>query len=372
VESLCEWRGQSLEEPGQLSNGDKFPPVQALLLVSPTPSRSMETEPQAYELPDVPTGIVVGGCDRDIYDLSSLYYFETANHDLDRQTLVSALLVPGANHNFFNAAVQQDDYYRRPDNDLLCSPQQSILRLSRVEQETFFVQHALDFLAPLLEPSSRQNASSNRSRADIASNLSSRFLDLSSKFLALRNWVTPSSHRQIVFQVREALAHADGPVASGDVVLQTCPSFQPCGGEFSRMPGFPSVLQVDWSPGGGSLSFSIPPNIDLTHAHSLQLRVAPGSELQSLPTQDGFAVVLREYSGQAVRVEIPASTPALYRFPAARLRDDESQLAYPSLVTIPLRQFRGVALSEVSTLELVFDPDTVGSVYLAEITLTMP
>jgi len=342
-----------------------FSMPQALLLVSPTPSRSMQQEPEAYQLPEVPTSIIAGGCDRDIYDLSSLYYFETANNDVDRQTSVTALLVPGANHNFFNAAVQQDDYYRHPDNDPLCSPQQSTLRLSRVEQETLLVQHALSFLAPLLARSRRQNIPSQGSSDTMDANFSARYL-------RLRNWAIPSRHRLVIFRAREALADADGPVASGDVVTKACPSFQPCSGEFSRMPAFPSVLHIGWSRQGGSLRFSLPPDLDLAHAHSLRLRVAPGPGQQTIPSQDGFAIVLRDHSGQAVRVEVPASTPALYRFPAARLRDEVSQLAYPSLVTIPLRQFRGVAWSEISMLELVFDPDTVGNVYLAEITLTMP
>ena len=62
---------------------------------------------------------------------------KTANTHPNRETPVVSLLVPGANHNFFNTTVQQDDYYRQPDNAPLCNPQQSTLRLSRVEQENF-------------------------------------------------------------------------------------------------------------------------------------------------------------------------------------------------------------------------------------------
>ena len=78
-----------------------FPPSKLCCWLAPPPAARLEQEPWAYALPDIPTSIVVGGCDRDIYDLSSLYYFETANTHPNRETPVVSLLVPGANHNFF-------------------------------------------------------------------------------------------------------------------------------------------------------------------------------------------------------------------------------------------------------------------------------
>ncbi|HIK43355.1 MAG TPA: hypothetical protein IGR64_00540, partial [Leptolyngbyaceae cyanobacterium M65_K2018_010] len=52
-------------------------PVAALVLVSPTRSYPIQQGAEVYQLADSPTAVLLGGCDRDIVDLSSFYYFET-------------------------------------------------------------------------------------------------------------------------------------------------------------------------------------------------------------------------------------------------------------------------------------------------------
>jgi dienelactone hydrolase len=353
---------QSLEESAQLFNGDKFSPIRALLLVSPTPSRSVEKEPQAYELPDVPTGVVVGGCDRDIYDLSSLYYFEAANTNPRREGPVAALLVPGANHNFFNAAVQQDDYYRQPDNAPLCDPQQSTLRLSRVEQENFLVDYALKFLDQTLNPENHQS-----SGAEYGSMLQALLpSDQVSQFMALANIAIPKAQQQVVFSPAETASNPSPPLTSGGLTVTTCSAFQPCREGITRHPQFPEVLHITWAKAGGQLQFPVSPDGKLQDAQSLHLRVAPMPGASDFGTSPGFAVVLRDQSGQAVRVEIPHSTQALRALPADPAQP-QSSLAYPSLVNIPIGQFRGVDLSRLTAVDLVFDAGTEGSIYLGEV-----
>jgi dienelactone hydrolase len=349
---------QSLEESAQFWGGDEISPVQALLLVSPTPSRSVEQEPWAYELPDVPTGIVVGGCDRDIYDLSSLYYFEAANASANRETPVAALLVPGANHNFFNAAVLRDDYYRQPDNAPLCDPQQSTLRLSRVEQENFLVNYALKFLEQTLNPGNHRGTRSGRGIPQ--SLIPSAQI---SQVMVLANVAIPKAHQQIRFSPAET---ASNPLASGNLTLTHCAAFQPCDESLVRHPLFPAVLHIAWSQKGGWLRFPVSPQTVLQNAQSLHLRVAPVPGISDSGTASRFAVVLKDQSGRAVRVEVPSSTPALRELPADSAYP-QSSLAYPSLVSIPIGQFRGVDLTRLAAVDLVFDEGSEGSIYLAEI-----
>lgn len=334
-------------------------PVSALLLLSPTPSRSMETEPEAYRLPDVPTSIVVGGCDRDIFDLSSLYYFESAAADLARQTPVAAMVLLGGNHNFFNAAVKQDDYYRRPDYAPLCDPQQSALRLSRVDQETFLVQYALDFLGATLgtAPASTSAALGQDPRQGAPGTLYG--------FSVLTNLGLPSHQRWISFNPAQPVNQTISPVASGSVTVEVCQPFQPCGSRQSRHPQFPAGLYVTWQAAGGQLQFPITGPTNLQYFHSLQLRLATEPGRSSPPS--GFAVVLRDQSGQAVRVEIPTINPTLRQLPSDPTYGSRNVPIYPSAVRIPLPQFRGVNLSQLSSIDLVFDAGTEGEIYMGTV-----
>jgi len=336
-------------------------PVEALLLISPTPSRSMHTAPAAYRLPDVPTTVVAGGCDRDIYDLSSLYYFETAQLDPHRQTLATAVLLLGANHNFFNTAVEPDDYYRQPDNDPLCNPQQSAQRLSRVDQETFLVQYALDFLAHSLEPPDPPLPSHLPGFAT-----SQVAPDQLYGFPVQTAVAWPQARRQLVFSLDQADT-VPALTTTGSVIVAACQRFQPCGQAFPRHPGFPSVLSLSWAKTGGQLRFPLPPDTNLQAFRSLQFRLAAPA-LEPPPTAPpGFAVLLRDQAGNAVRVEIPPTTPALRSLPPDPTHGHRGVQVYPSTVAIPLGQFSGIDLSRVASVELWFDADTEGQLYVTDV-----
>jgi dienelactone hydrolase len=334
----------------------------ALLLVSPTPSRSAERDPNAYQLPDLPTGLIAGGCDRDIFDLSSLYYYETAAADLARRTPVAALLLPGANHNFFNAAVSQDDYYRRPDHNSLCSPQQSPLRLSRVDQETFLVDYALAFLELTLDHGKPRQPDPDWLSLPFPAPRSGELFGVP----VLTNISVPNAYRQILFEVNDAEFAPNQPTIIGDVKVEPCLAFQPCDQGVHRYPQFPAALQVTWDQAGGHLRFPLSSPFPMEDVDQLRLRVA------TIPTQasvapSNFAIVLRDQPGQAVRVEVPGAYPVLRQFSPDADDSGDRVLVYPSWVTIPAAQFGGIDWSSLSSVDIVFDPGTHGSLYLAQI-----
>ncbi len=337
--------------------------VRALLLVSPTPSRAIATHPAAYQLPDIPTSIVVGGCDRDIYDLSSLFYFETANRDFTRQTPVVALLLPGANHNFFNPSIAEDDYYRQPDHPALCNPQQSALRLSRVDQEDFLVQYARDFLAHTLG-NPRQS-----DRSKLLHALAPERSDTLYGFPVVSNVTPPSDHRYGFFNPTPTKNSPAVPYASGEVLYSFCPDLQPCPHALPRRPAFPSVLHISWQESGGHLQFRLPAALDLNHFEYLQIRLASPPTPSGAAAGDGFAVVMRDQAEQAVRVEIPGTTGALGTVPFSPSPDGAPALAYPSTLTIPLLQFRGLDFQRLTAIDFIFDPGTTGTLMLAGIEL---
>lgn len=346
----------------QIANG--LGPVASLILVAPTRSQPPVQWDDIYQLPDIPTAILLGGCDRDITDFSSLYYAETAAQNPTRQTPVAVVMPLGANHNFFNAAVREDDYYRRPDHVALCNPQQSRQRLSRVAQETWLTRYSQAFFTKTLQPEPTfRPESATETHLALAAQLPAPAQI--GQVPVITHLVWPAAQRHTLFSAPDSPTPWQTETrpnyeASPDLDLTLCPAFAPCGNLPRPQPQFPSLLRLRWTTPTEVLRFPIPRQ-DFRAFSALQLRLAadPSTPNPSL------AVVLRDQAGRAARVEIPPSTPVLYRF------DDPNRPAalpvYPTSVRIPLAQFQGVDLATLNRLDLVLDGTPQGTLYLASI-----
>ncbi len=342
---------QDQTSPKQIQQG--LGAVAALVLVSPTRSHPLGDYPQAYQLADVPTVVMLGGCDRDILDYSSLYYLETAYRDQFRRTPVLGLMLLGANHNFFNTAIDYDDYYRWPNHASLCDPQRSDQRLSRVIQEQWLQHFLVEFLTMVLP----DQGSSGRSGLGLAPDRPApdRIYDQP----VLTNLVWPSRRRYTLFRAGdEASVYQPSP----NLQVIPCGAFRPCDGR-ERSPAFPTVLRLRWRQSDQELVFPLPPK-DFRDFSSLQLRLAGVEELPPSSTSAPLGIVLRDRHGGAIRLDLPPTTTAL----SPLMRDpDTSPFTYPSALRIPLAQFRGVDLATLSSLELRFDGMPQGSLDLAGI-----
>ena len=340
----------------QIANG--LGPLAALLLVAPTRSQPLTHWPEVYQLADVPTAVVLGGCDRDITDFSSLYYAETAAQDAHRTTPVAVVMPLGANHNFFNAAVREDDYYRRPDHPTLCNPQQSRQRLSRVAQETWLTRYSQAFFTAIFEAAAAPDtnlalAAHQPAPAQIA------------QVPVITHLVWPAAQRHRLFAATDTAADwqtAPRHEASADLALTLCPAFAPCGNLPRPQPQFPSLLRLRWATPTEFLRVPIPQG-DFRGFSALQLRLVadPSSSTPSL------AVILRDQAGAAARVEIPPTTPALYAFDASNR--SAALPTYPTAIRIPLAQFQGVDLSALASLDLILDTAPQGTLSLSAIDL---
>ncbi|TVQ12206.1 MAG: hypothetical protein EA368_04230 [Leptolyngbya sp. DLM2.Bin27] len=329
-------------------------PIAALVLVSPTRSYPMAQRPDAYQLPDVPTVVMAGGCDRDIFDLSSLYYVEMARQQ-PRTTPVLGLLLPGANHNFFNAAVAEDDYYRQPDHGSLCDPQRSRDRLSRVAQENFLAQYTQAFLRTVW------SAAGDAALAEVgmAPHRAAPRELLGQPVLT--TLVSPKTQRYTVFQAENAPAARLTPGLKATL----CKPLTDCQPSLRPYPHFPALLTLGWEAAPESLQVPLE-GVDASRFSSLELRLAPDRSWAWPQGQPVFAVVLRDQQGGAARVEIPSTVPALRQFEPDPTHGYTAPL-YPSSLRIPLGQFAGVDLAAVTSVEIVFDQAAQGRLHLASI-----
>ncbi|MGF1570807.1 MAG: hypothetical protein ACFCVD_22490 [Nodosilinea sp.] len=333
-------------------------PVSALVLVSPTRSQPIEQRPEVYALPDVPSAVLVGGCDRDIFDLSSLYFFETASQAPSRTSLATSVLLLGANHNYFNGAISEDDYYRLADNAPLCNPQQSSQRLSRVAQEAFLSQYVQGFLNAVLKAPEHAEGLVKLGLAPDRAAPGKLFGQP-----VLTNLAMPANHRYAAFS-----AAVDPPdhAITDDLILEHCPGGAPCGGRPRPWPKFPAVLRVTWATDAARLRIPLA-TANMSGFDSLQLRLALDSSAPHSTAGTGLAVLLHDSAGQAVRVDIPPTTPALHQFEPDPAQGYSAVPVYPTALRIPLGQFYGIDLTTLTAVELVFDQAPQGTIYLATV-----
>lgn len=331
--------------------------VSALLLIAPTPSEAIDAAPLAYALPDVPMSVLLGGCDRDIFDFSSLYYFEAAAQTPHQHT-VASVLIPGANHHFFNRALIEDDYLRQPDNEPVCAAQ-SPLRLSRQAQESFLVAYAQDFLAAVF--------ATRESSLGLAANRPTP--NQLYQVPVLTNVSLAAPHQRSLLAPNSSAPLSPDIKAVGSLSLQPCPILQACARYFRPRPQFPAVLRLSWRDRSGRLQISLSnADQDMREFDSLQVRLAVDStDVLNDGRRQAVAIALQDRQGRVARVEIPAFTPALQQFAPDPQWGYQGIPVYPSVVRIPLAQFQGVDLGAIATVELRFDQSDQGVLYLADI-----
>lgn len=353
---------QGHTQPAQIQQGQG--PLAGLLLLAPTPSQAIALHAEAYELPDVPTSVVLGGCDRDIYDFSSLYYFETAAGQ-NRQHLAASVLLPGANHNFFNRSLLEDDYAQQPDSDPLCGIHRPS-RLTRAAQETFLINYAAAFLDHVLAARSRQSSPQPAAIALAPAQAVPAHLFQTP---ALTNLALPRDQYRRVPLL--PAAGSDINTSADAPVVQPCPALQACGPYWRPQPLFPAVLRLSWQRRGTQLPLPLPADLaDLRAFASLQLRLAVDvTDALNDGQAQALAVVLRDRAGRSARVDIPSTAPALRTYPPDRRWGYQGLPVYPNAVRIPLTQFEAVDLSEIEQMSLLFDRSDRGVFFLADISL---
>lgn len=333
--------------------------VDGLLLLAPTPSLSASAAPAAYRLPDVPVGILAGSCDRDVYDLSSLYYFEAAQADQLRTQPAGAALIFGANHNFFNAAVEADDYRQQPDNAPQCG-QASSLRLSRRDQERFTAAYTRAFLSAVFDGGAAWETVG---------------LDPATEAPTALFGVPVATNLDRADRQQLSLPKTANNVLAVDLdslKAQFCKPFFACG-EFLRLrPRFPEVWRLSWQQ-PAYLRWQMTTPLRAQAFASLQLRiVVDSSDLLNLQGSPPIGIVLEDRNGQRTRVDIPATAPALRSFPPDSRWGYQAVPAYVSALRIPLTRFAGIDLNQITALEIRFDAVSTGAVELADISLIGP
>lgn len=336
--------------------------VDGLLLLAPTPSLPVKSAQEAYQLPNVPTSVLIGSCDRDVFDLSSLYYFERASQHQQRSQRVSATLVLGANHNFFNTAIMADDYRQLPNNSPQCSVT-SPQRLSRQDQADFTATYTRAFVASSFKADLTwdnlglaldQKAPSHLFGIPVATNLA-----------------LPSKQLMLFRAADYADMHSpeNTNLEFNRLTPRYCPALSQCGDFIRLMPQFPSVLRLSWQQ-PARLRWHTATPLNAQAYDSLQLRLAvDSSDLLNAHGSPSISITLGDNQGRYSRINIPASEPALRLFAPDQRWGYQTIPSYATALRIPLNQFSGIHLDAIATVDIDFDKTPQGTIEIAEIGL---
>lgn len=337
-------------------------PIGAILQVAP--AMHMEDPARLIDLA-VPTAIILPECDFDVDKLEGQSYFDQTRLAADWQGVLALVYMQSTNHNFFNDRLPAD--MDDPGVRMECRPDQ---RLPRETQRRFLVDYAGDFadfaFGELADPgrAGLDPAAPAPARLYDVPVLTSLLMPRSARFSLL----IPDSARAAEWGTDESPLRLAGPLN-----LEYCSDDVPCDMHFVQ-PGTSIAEQVviSWLSQGDtpSLRIEIPSEqADLSAFASLGMRVAldPYSEWNPVGQGQSFRVVLHDTQGQSSSVTLSAREPAL-AYPDARGGEQPRPgFVELSALRVPLSAFAGVDLSQVSALELVFDQQPAGRLYMADV-----
>lgn len=323
-------------------------PVRALLLVAPMRFAGAGTPA------GVATTLLLSACDGDRPDLPGQEYFEAARLQPDRATPFAAVLLAGANHNFYNTELAQqgiDDaqFGRNPD----CAAG----RLPAEAQQAFLAALAADHVdaafGRLAAPPLFLDAS-----APAATELYGQAAQVS--------LVVPAASRLTLF-TPPAAADAPPGETTGPLAIAVCPPDEPCS-QGLLQPGQPGQLRLTWDAPGGVLRLPLPAGAAGYTTLRLRLAVDPLHPANAAAAPITLSVALSDSAGNRAVAPLPAPLP----FPAISAYESDGFRHTPILphdVRLPLSSFAGVDTATLTAVELVFDATPAGSVLVADMEL---
>jgi hypothetical protein len=348
-----------------------YGPVYGLLLVAPSANLG------GARGATVPLAVILPACDNDVINQEGQLFYEITRLDPEQSTWASSVWLERANHNYFNETLSDEALARpgRPDCEPLLQPG---------SQRDFLSEYAIDFLTEIFDQAPGAMA---RLGMDLQAQAPDKLYGLPARVAAL----APRPDRLpllIPADVSELETNlAGGKVTAENLTITYCeegyyvpsmkPGSEPCKRVNLIIPGNPAMIVVSWSQRGSALRFSLLEKTGLSQFSAISLRAAvdPLSTLNKAEIYQAFTIQLVDKQGNIVSVHTRADEPAL-RFPDGYEKEDDTfdggwftgRVPLTS-IRIPLSNFSGVNLAELSEIILLFDQTPSGSLFISDLEL---
>lgn len=348
-----------------------YGPLQGVVLLAP-PVAGLDTLPAV----DLHSALILPTCDADVRDLSGQTLYETARFDADRSRPFVSVYLEHANHNNFNTILSPDSLLTdRPD----CV--EAVL-LTAEEQQTFLTQFVIDFLSTLYGAAEEQTVAQARLGWDVTQLIPTELYDLPVQIA-----IAPPSTNQLALmrpaskdEVAQNLLGGDTTMTNttalfcpeGYYVPNMDPLSVPCGRVGFNQPGFPQQMRLHWETDGAEWRTAVTESYrDWRNYTAVQLRVAidPLSDLNQAGTPQSFTIELVDDNGQKAHVVTPPIPYPIGQKEPNDFFDGDffSGQVTMSTLRLPLAEFSGIDLENVSEIALVFDQTPGGALFFADL-----
>ena len=345
----------------------------------------------------VPFGVMLPYCDADVITLEGIHYYDDSRYNVPGDPAAKhAVLVMGANHNFFNTiwtpstlpAGASDDW--NVQSDSVCGtsmPGNS--RLTPIKQQRVALAYVAAFVRayvggetqfmPLLTgavPAPRRASPANIHVSYHAPDDPAHRLDLD-------RFLTPES---LTADALGGTVDQTGltPYSLCGAMGETTPCL--AGEPAGRQPhtdslvgtGQLSQLMTGWAAPNSTATYDIPAGQGDTSAYqALQFRVAVNfADPRNTPgVPQDFSVVLTDGTGTTASVQVSKVAPGALFFPPGSI---PGQSPVPrnilNMVRIPLSAFSnsGIMLNDIRQIQFKFDRTSSGGLLITDVAFTSP
>lgn len=316
--------------------------------------------------PDIPTAFIQPEYDGDVVGHDSQQSFDEIKKKDNFNSWVSMVFLKGANHNFFNDNVKNDDKrlgYADENHDEF---------LDRKGQKEFLVNYSIDFLYKALGKEINSEifdaTKSNISKA-YGFHIKSSFISNEEELLL--GALDKESVNENLF--------GGGNTANNLIIDYVIESYIPNDDQLGifNQGGNPEkmeLLNITWDNKKGEYILDISEekkDISEFKSISLYMGIDPGNELNRIGENQSFSLVIKDGEGKESTVILDTKTSAL-NWPAGKIMDTDlgpiwSMPTSLSDARISLDKFKGVDLKNIDSITLKFDQTKQGSLLIRDI-----
>jgi len=348
-----------------------YGPVQGLIMVAPSVFST-----DALPTVDLPMALILPTCDSDVIGVDGQLYYESARFEPNRtQTLTSVYLKHG-NHNNFNTILSPD---RIIEERTECAAEKM---LSAEDQQDFLTQYTIDFLHTLYGSSAEVEYFNRQLGLTPSVPPPTELYDVPVQISTL----FPAANRLTLMQSQDETELTQnllgGAVTLTGLAAQYCPEgyyvplndarSEPCRRVNYLQPAFPKQHLFNWDAPGAEWRTAVPEMYaDITEYTAVQLRAAidPLSDSNIVGEPQFITLQLVDSHGNREQImALPIAYPDGQTMPNDFFGGDSfSDLVFLEVLHIPLSDFVGVDLENITEIALLFDQTSNGALFISDL-----
>ena len=374
------WLAHTPEMAAASAASQGYGPVHGLLLIA---AAAASFDPPAGSR--MPMAIILPACDGDVAFQEGQHFYEAARLAPGQTQWATSVLLESANHNAFNQLLPDDPMGRpgRADCETLLEPE---------TQRGILVDYAADFLVTLFdEDATAVSEAKARLGMDVQALAPGELYGLPARVATLaaaddrQPLLVPATEDELATNLQGGGVTEEGITThfcpEGYYTPTTMPGSEPCRRVNLTIPGSPALAVVSWAEPGAAWRFALPEgNGDLSGYTTLSLRAAvdPLSPLNAPDSHQAFSLQLTDRAGNSATVPTRPDEPAL-GFPAGLVEENDTfegglftGRVPMTKIRLPLSDFDGIDLADVSEIALLFDQTPSGSLFMGDVEWVRP